>query len=225
MKKFKAMFAATAAVMALSAVSVPMSAFAEDTPRVAHGTEQVFKYEGAIGSTGDWQPTKNDDMKLDPNPNTKVNVDFSINPTYTVTIPADVTFTDSNREKNAQVIVKDVFLAPEKAVEVTVASNNHYEMRLNGTDNNFYIPYSLNKVVSGEGDTEPISHPEMAEDLVVTVPTGSQDVKGEATVNLQYKIKEEVVDASTGQTKPYDVPRAGSYSDLLTFTIKVVGNN
>lgn len=221
MKKFKAMLAATAAVMALSAVSVPMSAFAEDVPR-EHNNPQKYTFDPA---TADDENTKHNtwdaaygDQVGEPNPSARVNVDFSIAPTYTVTIPADVHFADGQREKDAQVKVEDVFLAPDSSVVVTVASSHDYRMLLNGNNNRYYIPYVLGTEQGGDSPETPSIVP--IEDLVVTVPTGSLDHKESRTVDLKYVIGEQDQD-NPDLIKPYDVPVAGSYSDILTFTIAV----
>lgn len=172
MKKFKTMLAATAAVMALSAVAAPMSAF-------------------AAGKTID-QDTNN------PQTDT-ITVSYQNSPTYTVTIPADVTFTDTDNlaDKTNNVVVENVFLNKGKAVKVTVASANDYKMLLDGTDSDTYIPYKLtsNQATINE---------------VVTVPSGTKNSPASKTAQLTYSITDK------------NVPAAGAYSDILTFTIAVV---
>lgn len=227
MKKFKAMLAATAAVMALSAVSVPMSAFAIDG--VSHPGTQTYTFDpgevvepGAEPKHDTWNAEYLDQEKQ-PNPSAKVNVDFSIAPTYTVTIPADVHFSDTTengRTARGEVKVEDVFLEPDSIVVVTVASRNNYNMLLDGFNSSYNIPYTLKKETkNAEEETvlenlpqtvDPSGDSEKTVGLVADVRTGNQTQKGAQTVNLVYAID-----------NAYSVPVAGSYSDILTFTIAV----
>jgi len=225
MKKFKAMFAATAAVMALSAVSVPMSAFAIDDLQRYNLTD------------GTWDPANVQGQVTGDTPQAQINVDFSIEPTYTVTIPADVRINASERRGSNAVSVEDVFLNKGKAVEVSVASQNAYEMKLNleggALDSANKIPYSLrSEFAVGRGFTEMgdianktgqgtltivdrnLPESATAADVfkpIITVPTGSKDLPGTGGTYLTYSISQE-----------QDIPVAGTYSDRLTFKIAVV---
>ena len=185
-KRFAAMMAA---VMAVSAMA-PMSAFAADTK---HDATQ--KYDN---TTDAWDKAF-DDQTAAADPSAKVNVTFENDPTYTVTIPADVTFADDMADKTNEVKVEDVYLNKGKAVKVTVASANDYKMILNGTDADTFVPYELTSDKAEGGD-------------VITVPTGTFNRKGTDTATLTYKVTDK------------DIPYAGDYSDILTFTIAVVDN-
>ncbi len=186
-KRFAAMMAA---VMAVSAMA-PMSAFAADTK---HDAAQ--KYDN---TTDAWDKAF-DDQTAAADPSAKVNVTFENDPTYTVTIPADVTFADDMADKTNEVKVEDVYLNKGKAVKVTVASANDYKMILNGTDADTFVPYELTSDKAEGGD-------------VITVPTGTFNRKGTDTATLTYKVTDK------------DIPYAGDYSDILTFTIAVVDDN
>lgn len=178
MKKFKIMLTATAAVMALSAVAAPMSVFATES-------EQTFNYN-ADNQTSD-----------------KVTVSYENTPTYTVTIPADVSFNEDLEAQPNYVEVNGVYLNKGMAVKVTVASANNYRMLLGGTDTETFIPYKLTS------DKDSIAEGSII-DEVVTVPSGTKLHPASKTAELTYSITDK------------DVPAAGSYSDTLTFTIAVV---
>jgi len=230
MKKFKAMLAATAAVMALSAVSVPMSAFAASDP-------QVYSPDA-------WDPSYNDGSQTTGNnPSAKIDVSFTINPTYTVTIPMNVKFGDAGVENNA-VLVDNVFLNNNKAVQVSVESNNDYRMLLNEKDNNEqttlnhekFIEYNVSGVsfVGKKNDFGAEGYPNEGSEttktdikltgngsspVIISVPTGNNNNAGKGRAELIYTLPQ-----------GFDVPVAGTYSDTLTFTIAVVnatnsGNN
>ena len=176
MKRFKkALTAIMAAAMVISATGASLTAFAtEVTESTDPKTATTTVSYGANG--------END-------------------PTYTVTIPAAVSFGEDLSDQTDTVTVEDVYLGAGKAVEVTVESPTNYNMLLNGTDMENKIPYTLkagDKVMTNE------------EKIVIVVPTGTKQYKEEGTAELVFH----VVDRN--------IPRAGSYSDILTFTIDVI---
>ena len=223
MKKFKAMLAATAAVMALSAVSVPMSAFA---------FEESQRYNLTDGA-GTWNPDNLQGQVTGETPQAQINVDFTIAPAYTVTIPADVRIPtmpdgegDGSRYSVNEVRVQNVFLNKGKAVQVSVASANAYQMLLDATDTGNKVPYSLRGVYQ-VGDVEategvpftivdrtqnnPNVPGENVFNKIITVPTGNTTKPGRGMASLIYSIKPDET-----------IPVAGTYSDRLTFKIEVV---
>ena len=172
------------AVMALAMVSAiaPMSAFAADDPT-------SIDQETALPTTKD------------------INVSFENAPTYTVTIPADVSFGDRFDEKSNQVKVEDVYLGKGRsAVVVPVDSANGYKLALNGTDTETAFPYTVNTKV-GEGAATTVT---AEANEVIKVATGTSENKGSGTATLTYAIPENT-----------DVPAPGRYSDTLTFTISL----
>lgn len=186
MKKFESMIAMTAAVLAISAMTAPVSAFAVD-----HTAEQTYTY-----TDDSWAATYDDQTKQD-SPSAKVNVTYENAPTYTVTIPADVAFSEDLADKSNSVSVDNVYLNKGKAVKVTVASANDYKMILDGTDATTFIPYTLTSNKATIAD-------------VITVASGTKQNPASDTATLTYTVTDK------------DVPAAGAYSDILTFTIAVV---
>ena len=187
--------AVSAAIMAVSALA-PMSAFAY--ANTEHTADQTYTYDTNNTAHDKWNAAY-DDQTGDPTPSAKVNVSFENEPTYTVTIPADVTFAEDMADKTNEVKVEGVYLNKGQSIKVTVASQNGYKMILDGTDADVYVPYELTSDKATIGD-------------VITVPTGSLNTKGEGTATLTYKVTDK------------NVPCAGEYSDILTFNIAVVGN-
>ena len=190
MKMNTRLFAAfTAAVITVCASSMSVFAANED-----HTAEQTF-----TGETNTWDPT-HDDQTVDSDtydPSAKVNVNLSNDPSYTVTIPADVSFGDSFDAQTNKVKVEDVFLEKGQSVKVPVSSKNDYKLLLDGTDADMFIPYS---VTSDKAEL----------DEVITVASGSRENKGTGTATLTYSIADGT-----------DIPVAGAYSDILTFNIAV----
>ena len=190
MKMNTRLFAAfTAAVITVCASSMSVFAANED-----HTAEQTF-----TGETNTWDPT-HDDQTVDSDtydPSAKVNVNLSNDPSYTVTIPADVSFGDSFDAQTNEVKVEDVFLEKGQSVKVTVSSKNDYKLLLDGNDADMSIPYS---VTSDKAEL----------DEVITVASGSKENKGTGTATLTYSIADGT-----------DIPVAGAYSDILTFNIAV----
>ena len=219
MKKFKSMMAMTAAVLTLSAMAVPMSAFAEDTPTSAakeftysatDQTQDVFVTYGTTKKVQKTDPTTGEPVyETDPETGEKIPVydiiENTVNaPTYTVTIPADVAFNDAFNDKTNQVKVDDVFLEKGKAVEVDITSTNGYNMILNGTDATTAIAYNVkinnsNDALTGTSKTK-----------VIEVVSGTSNAKGSGIAVLHFSVPIK------------NVPAAGAYSDKLTFTISVV---
>ncbi|MBQ3929241.1 MAG: hypothetical protein II711_04015, partial [Clostridia bacterium] len=99
------------AVMALAMVSAiaPMSAFAETTVSPIGGTP----------------------FDVTPNPRTaNTEVEFSVDPTYTVTIPASVTLEDNGSgtyTNSGFLTADDVFLKPDQTIVVTVSGDFRLE--------------------------------------------------------------------------------------------------
>lgn len=186
MKKNNSVISMTAAILALSTMTAPMSAFAVD-----HTAEQKYTY-----AEDTWAAAYGDQTAQDA-PSAKVNVTYENAPTYTVTIPSDVAFTEELENTTNTVSVDQVYLNKGKAVKVTVTSANDYKMILDGTDATTFIPYTL-------------TSSKAANDEVITVVSGTKQNPASDTASLTYAVTDK------------DVPAAGVYSDVLTFTIAVV---
>ena len=190
MKKFnvKSITAVTAAVMAISAMAAPMSAFADTS-------EKTFNYS-ATDQTGN------------------IAVTYSNAPTFTVTIPADVSFTTLGETKSGSTLsASDVFLAHGKVVTVSIASANGYQMKnTDTTDTTSYIGYTLSATSTNATVADAFStgvSSGTTSQLLATFANGNAATKGSGTVNLTF-----VNDDGSHAV-------AGSYADTLTFTIAV----
>ena len=162
-----------AAVMALSMVSAvaPMSAFADTTVT----------------------PDPND--MPNPTPDTApTTVEFSVEPTYTVTIPAKVELADNGSgiyENTGIIEAEDVFLEPNQAIAVTISGDFELE---NEIDSGITVGYQAEGPwgIVGNGD-------------VVTAFYTSDEPQSDE------------IEFSTIEEPQY----AGNYSDTVTFGIAV----
>ena len=189
--KINARTIAAVAAAIMTVCAAPVSAFAD-----AHTDNQTYTHDTSNTAHDKWNAAY-DDQTGAPTPSAKVNVALANAPTYTVTIPTDVSFGSELTAQTNEVKVEDVYLEKGEAVKVTVASQNGYKLILDGTDADYAIPYTL---TSDKADL----------DEIITVESGSRENKGKGTAKLTYSIAEGT-----------DVPVAGAYSDILTFNIAV----
>ena len=124
-----------------------------------------------------------------------ISADHYVDVSYTVTIPAGVTFTDSEKVVERPLQASGVFLNEGEKLNVYVSSQNGFRM----VNNSGYIDYYM-KVNAGE----PISGDNVK---VMTVTAG--DNSGWAL--------QEFGTALSDEHQAY----AGIYSDTLTFTVAV----
>ncbi|MCH5343398.1 MAG: hypothetical protein J1E64_05110 [Acetatifactor sp.] len=125
----------------------------------------------------------------------KITVDYNMGVTYTVTIPASVTFTDAEKTVERGLLVDNVSLNEGSILNVNVASLNTFQMR-NGEA---YIDYDLRvnyDYTLGENDIN-----------ILTVEAG----EGSGWVVLYFVTELEKDNAFY----------AGKYTDTLTFTITI----
>lgn len=125
----------------------------------------------------------------------QISIDYSIDESYTVIIPANVTFTDETTTVVGGLQVSDVMIKEGKTLKVNVTSLNNFKM-INGDG---YINYSL-LVNSNE-------LPETNSCDVIVVHAGEHS--GWAVLNFV-----------TGLDKE-NALYAGAYNDTLTFTVSI----
>ena len=124
------------------------------------------------------------------------NVDYNLEETYTVTFPASVTFTDTEKSIDRGLQVSDVVLQEGHSINVNVASLNDFHMK----NKEGSIAYQL---IINNNDDKPVEN----NSTILTVDAGKK-----AGVAILTFITE--LDKSKA-------PFAGRYSDTLTFTVSV----
>lgn len=138
------------------------------------------------------------DMEIDqdsPDQSGSLNVEYDLGVTYTVAIPASVTFTNTEKTAERGLQVSDVMLGEGQSLHVSVSSRNGFQMR-NGDD---YIAYSMTVNQGPPAEESPIE--------VLTVRAG--ETSGWALLDFVTDL-----DRTHAQL-------AGRYSDTLTFTVSV----
>lgn len=124
------------------------------------------------------------------------NIDYTMEETYTVIFPANVTFTDTETSIDRGLQVSDVVLREGSSLNVNVASLNDFQMK-NGEGS---IAYRL---VVNNNDSNPVVH----NSTVLTVLAGEKT--GLAVLTF------------TTDLDKSNAPYAGRYSDMLTFTVSI----
>ncbi len=125
-----------------------------------------------------------------------INIGYDLGAAYTITIPASVTFTDTEKTVERSLLASDVFINEGSTLNVNVASLNDFKMK-NGDG---YIDYDLKVNHNAIADKNNFS--------ILTVNAG--DRSGWAVLNFETDL--EMTHAIF----------AGSYTDTLTFTVSVV---
>ena len=122
-------------------------------------------------------------------------VDYNAGVTYTVTIPASVTFSDTEKEVERALQVSNVVLNAGSVLNVNLTSLNQFKMKCGEG----YIEYGL-KINHNEA-------PEGHNYTVLTVPAGENT--GWAILNFSTDLQKE------------HALYAGNYTDTLTFTVVI----
>lgn len=125
----------------------------------------------------------------------KININYNMEVSYTVTIPASVTFTDTEKNVERSLLAKDVLLNEGSSLNVIVSSLNNFQMK-NGDS---YIDYSL---LINQGDVLKDN-----DSTILTVLAGENS--GWAIVNFVTDLNKE------------NALYAGNYIDTLTFTVTI----
>lgn len=123
------------------------------------------------------------------------NVDYSLGVSYTVTIPASVTFTDTQKEVDRGLLASNVILNEGSTLSISVSSLNGFVMR-NGEG---YIDYSLKVNYN--------AIPEENNFDILIVYAGESS--GTAILSFATDLNKE------------NAHYAGKYTDTLTFTVSV----
>ncbi len=124
-----------------------------------------------------------------------ITVDYNAAVTYTVTIPASVTFSDTETEVERSLQVSNVVLREGSALHVGVSSLNGFQMKYKEG----YIEYHL---MVNYNDT-----PKETDYTILTVPAGES--AGWAILKFVTNLQKD------------HVIYAGDYTDTLTFTVEV----
>ena len=167
-----------AAVMALAMVSAiaPMSAFAETSV----------------------SPVGGNPFDVTPNPRTaNTEVEFSVDPSYTVTIPASVTLEDNGSgiyTNTGTLTADDVFLKPDQTIVVTISGDFELE---NEIDSDITVAYQAE---------------------------GSEGIAGNRGVVATFNTSVDPQSVGVVFRTVGDPQYAGKYSDTVTFGIAVKTN-
>ena len=124
-----------------------------------------------------------------------ITVGYNAEVTYTVTIPASVTFSDTEKEIERSLQVSDVVLNEGSVLNVNISSLNHFTM----VRNEGYIDYDLL-----------VNYHEIPKDdqyTILTVAAGESS--GWAILNFATDLQKE------------HAQYAGNYTDTLTFTVSI----
>ncbi len=125
-----------------------------------------------------------------------INIGYDLGVTYTVTIPASVTFTDTEKTVERSLLASDVFINEGNTLSVKVSSLNDFKMK-NGDG---YIDYDLKVNQNPVTDQNDFN--------ILTVKAG--DNTGWAILNFETDLRKD------------NAVFAGNYTDMLTFTVSVV---
>ncbi len=124
-----------------------------------------------------------------------ITVGYDAGVAYTVTIPASVTFTDSEKRIERPLQVNNIVLSEGSTLSVNIASSNHFKM----THGEGYIEYSL-----------------LVNSNAVPKQNSFNILKVAAGEKSGWAILEFVTDLDTEHAS-----YAGSYTDTLTFTVTI----
>ena len=150
----------------------------------------VFLLPVGVRAAGEMEISQNSQEKSG-----AINVDYIVDMSYTVTIPASVTFTDSVKSVDRPLQVSDVRLDEGQTLNVSVSSQNDFQMR----NSDKYIDYSLKINYA--------TIPEENNFTLLTVKAG--EPSGWAILTF-----------STDLQKDH-AQYTGRYSDTLTFTVSI----
>ena len=127
-----------------------------------------------------------------------VSIGYNVEPSYTVTIPANVVFTNTDSGKTAErpLQANDVLLESGQQLNIYVESLNGFKM----VNHSGYIEYSMMANAAEITGTDKVK--------ILTVMPG--DKSGWVLLNFETKF--------VGDFSGY----AGEYSDTLTFTVEMI---
>lgn len=135
-----------------------------------------------------------------PNPETaNTQVEFSIDPAYTVTIPARVELAEGEEDVytgSDKITAQSVFLKPDQSIEVTLTSGSGFKLA-NEADSTVKLGYKAE-----------------AGDVTVTADNNGAVV---ATFGTSTEEQSQPITFTTTETPEY----AGTYSDTVTFGLSV----
>lgn len=126
----------------------------------------------------------------------KINIDYSMEVSYTVTIPASVTFSDNEKQAERSIQARDVMLNEGSALNVNVSSLNNFKMKNGKGYIDYYLMVNYNKL------------PEENDHNILTVNAGENS--GWAVLSFITELDKA------------NAVYAGTYTDTLTFTVSVV---
>ena len=124
-----------------------------------------------------------------------ISVDYDLDVSYTVTIPANVTFTDTEKTADRALEAKNVVLNEGGHLDVNVTSLNNFQM----VNDSGYIDYNMQ--VNGSDISR--------ENGVTILTVKAGETSGWAVLTFSTNL--------SGEHSGY----AGKYSDILTFTVQV----
>lgn len=123
----------------------------------------------------------------------KTEVSYTVQPSYTVTIPASVTLTNTNKIGTATVKAENVTVPHGKAVKVALTNANDFKVK---STEGAELPYTITK------DRQNVT----VNDVVLSVASDATGKKGEAI--LEFEITDKIV-------------YSGEYTGTVTFTVSV----
>ena len=145
-------------------------------------------------------PKGGDPFDVTPNPETaNTQVEFSIDPAYTVTIPAKVELAEGEEDVytgSDEITAQSVFLKPDQSIEVTLTSDSGFKLA-NETDSTVKLGYKAE-----------------AGDVTVTADNNGAVV---ATFGTSTEEQSQPITFTTTETPEY----AGKYSDTVVFGLSV----
>ena len=149
-------------------------------------------------------PKGGDPFDVTPDPRTaETQVEFSIDPAYTVTIPARVELAEGEEDVytgSDEITAQSVFLKPDQSIEVTLTSDSGFKLA-NETDSTVKLGYKAE-----------------AGDVTVTADNNGAVV---ATFGTSTEEQFQPITFTTTETPEY----AGKYSDTVVFGLSVITAN
>ncbi len=127
--------------------------------------------------------------------NSDITVNYNAGVSYTVTIPASVTFSETEKEVERSLLVSDVVLNEGSSVNINLTSLNNFKMVYGKGYIEYYLKVNHNDVLTESQDT------------ILTVAAGE---------NSGWVVLSFITDLQKDH-----VLYAGNYTDTLTFTVEV----
>lgn len=128
----------------------------------------------------------------------EINVNYDMDTEYTVTIPASVNFTDSERTIDRPLQANGVRVDDGKALNITISSQNGFQMKhTKNSGSGIYYHLMLNHTIIPDGNNYNV--------LTVNAGEGS----GRAILSFVTELNKD------------NAFYTGSYTDTITFTVSV----